>query len=197
MQRKVGQVQEAGQGDHYHIPPPSPCCKLFSARMKYLFACKIVRNFPSRDQHRSSSSSALQYRGEMGSWQTCMGCLTMFSMESLYSWIPQLQLQPFQTKHPRFLECELCTQCAARVPRRGTQLHLATFANFSQREQWKFKQWCKWMNCNFVVFELFEIFFSHKLLVFVRGEQPEVSQVCAPVPCEGCWCTASGTQHCN
>ena len=89
------------------------------------------------------------------------------------------------------------TQCAARVPRRGTQLHLATFANFSQREQRKFKQWCKWINCNFVVFELFEIFFSHKLLVFVRGEQPEVSQVCADVPCEGCWCTASGTQHRN
>ena len=90
-----------------------------------------------------------------------------------------------------------CSQCAARVPRRGTQLHLATFANFSQREQWKFKQWCKWINCNFVVFELFEIFFSHKLLVFVRGEQPEVSQVCADVPCQGCWCTASSTQHCN
>ena len=104
MQRKVGQVQEAGQGDHYHIPPPSPCCKLFSARMKYLFACKIVRNFPSRDQHRPSSR-AQQYRGEMGSWQTCKGCLTMFTIESLYSSIPLLQ--PSLTKHPRFLECEI------------------------------------------------------------------------------------------
>ena len=89
---KLARCWQAGQGDHYHIPPPSPCCKLFPAQMKYLFACKIVRNFPSRDQHRSSSS-APQYRGEMGSWQTCKGCLKMFRfrMKSLYSSIPLLQ----------------------------------------------------------------------------------------------------------
>ena len=103
---KLARWLQAGQGDHYHIPPPSPCCKLFPAQMKYLFACKIVRNFPSRDQHRSSSS-APQYRGEMGSWQTCNGCLTMFRMESLYSSIPLLQ--PSLTKHHRFLKCELCS----------------------------------------------------------------------------------------
>ena len=103
---KLARCWQAGQGDHYHIPPPSPCCKLFPAQMKYLFACKIVRNFPSRDQHRSSSS-APQYRGEMGSWQTCKGCLKMFRfrMKSLYSSIPLLQ--PSLTKHHRFLKSRL------------------------------------------------------------------------------------------
>ena len=70
-------------------------------------------------------------------------------------------------------------------------LTLSTFANFSQREQWKFKQ----SNVNELIVTLL---FLNFLKYFFRTNYLFLSEESsADVPCEGCLCTASGTQHRN
>ena len=79
-------------------------------RSDEIFIC--VQNCPQFPEQRSTSLqqplTALQ--GRDGILEDMYGMFdnVQNAMESLYSSIPQLQ--PTLTKHPRFLECELCSE---------------------------------------------------------------------------------------